>query len=196
MPMTIDSFSTLIHALTSIPLDELQGVQELMRTTTVRKGDYFIRVGEMPYRVGFIRKGLFQYHYTHENGTEFTKGFFDKGNVISAYSALLENRASYFSIQALEDAELETVEYTVFRELAASDPRWKQFEYTLLKRGYLVKEEREREFLLFDAEARYAAFQERYPGLEDRVKQRMIASYLGITPESLSRIRRKNKPLT
>jgi CRP-like cAMP-binding protein len=61
----------------------------------------------------------------------------------------------------------------------------------LLEKGYCTKEKREREFLLFDAEARYQSFLKSYPGLEKRVKQHQIASYLGITNVSLSRIRRK-----
>jgi hypothetical protein len=61
-----------------------------------------------------------------------------------------------------------------------------------LEKGYCIKEAREREFLLFDAKARYRSFLSTYPGLEKRVKQHLIASYLGITPVALSRVRKKN----
>lgn len=189
-------FPDLIHALTKIPLEELEEFATSLTIVELKKGERFVQAGQFPKRIGFIKKGLFRYFYTHPNGTEFTKAFFDQGTSISAYSALIEQRSSYFSIQALEDSVVETIDYVDILKLYETDPRWKQFEYALLRRGYLIKEEREREFLLFDAEARYATFQTRFPGLEARVRQHMIASYLGITPETLSRIRKKHKPLT
>lgn len=114
-----------------------------------------------------------------------------EGSFISSYSALVEDRESYFGIQALEDSELTVIPYAPWRELYESNPLWAQFLVPHIERAFIVKEERERELLLDDAESRYISFRRRYPGLEQRVKQYLIASYLGITPVALSRIRRK-----
>ena len=65
----------------------------------------------------------------------------------------------------------------------------------MIEKGFTTKEKRERELLLLDAESRYRIFLEEFPNLEKRVKQHMIASYLGITPERLSRIRKNMNAL-
>jgi len=68
---------------------------------------------------------------------------------------------------------------------------WNKFLIALLEKGYAIKEKRERELLLLDAESRYKIFREEFSILEPSIKQNTIASYIGITPIALSRIRRK-----
>ena len=85
---------------------------------------------------------------------------------------------------------IERVNYDALNLLFAEHPCWKDFLIKILSKAYLIKEDREREFLLFDAEQRYQSFQTRYPNLENLIKQHYVASYLGIAPESLNRIRK------
>jgi hypothetical protein len=70
-------------------------------------------------------------------------------------------------------------------------PCWNSFLVVQLQKALIMKEEREREFLMFDAEQRYRAFLQQFPNLEKRIKQHVVASYLRLAPESLSRIRKK-----
>jgi CRP-like cAMP-binding protein len=77
------------------------------------------------------------------------------------------------------------------RTLARQYPAWRTFGTRVLERLLVTKAEREYELLGLDAEERYRAFSERYPGLEARVAGKHIASYLGITPVHLSRLRRR-----
>ena len=91
---------------------------------------------------------------------------------------------------------IERVNYDALNRLFAEHPCWKDFLIKIISKAYLIRENREREFLLFDAEQRYQSFQKKYPNLESRIKQHYVASYLGIAPESLSRIRKKYKSLT
>ena len=135
--------------------------------------------------------GLFRYYYLTETGKEFTKGFFPETSFLSAYSALLRDRESYFSIEALEVSRIITIDYPAWKALLENSLPWHRFLLALIQRGYCVKEARERAFLLFDAQTRYQTFLNEYPGLENRIRQHYIASYLGITPVALSRIRRK-----
>jgi len=110
---------------------------------------------------------------------------------ISSYSAMISKTPSYFSIEAIENSEVLEIPYYRWQKLLDQNPNWKNLLIKLLEKGYATKERREREFLLLDAENRYRIFLEEYTNLESRVKQRMIASYLGITPIALSRIRKK-----
>ena len=73
-----------------------------------------------------------------------------------------------------------------------NDIRWYKFAFKLMESIYVMKELRERSFLLDDAATRYKEFQAYYADIEDQIKLYYVASYLGITPETLSRIRKKN----
>lgn len=90
-------------------------------------------------------------------------------------------------------SEILEFDYRRWMQIRENHPCWDRFLIKLLEKGYSTKEKRERELLHLDADERYAIFLEEYPTLESRVKQHMIASYLGITPESLSRIRKNRE---
>src|SRR5690606_25850396 len=105
--------------------------------------------------------------------------------------AMLHQQSSLFSIQALEESIILEINYMKWLELQKHNPFWDKFLISLLQKGYFVKEKRERELLLLDAETRYKIFKEEFPGMEEKIRIQIIASYLGIRPESLSRIRKK-----
>lgn len=189
-------FTDFIKSITTLPKKQEEKFINLISINRIEAGQNFIRAGQSPRTIGFVTEGLFRYYYTSKDGSEFTKGFFDRGTIISSYDAILENNPSHYTIEALEDATIEVVQYNKFRQLFSGDPCWNEFLVALLQKGYLAKVTRERELLLLDAEQRYRAFLKRYPNLQSRVKQHIIASYLGIAPESLSRIRKKIGLLT
>jgi len=190
------NFLNFINAIVPIPDAQKEKFDALISIKHFSRGGFYVKQGQYPNSIAFLTKGLFRYFYLSNNGEEFTKGFFTENTILSAYSALVEKRVSYFSIEALEDASVEIVDYLKLKKLMDEDPCWNQFLIVILERAFIIKETREREFLLFDAEERYKGFMERFPGLETRVKQHIIASYLGIAPESLSRIRKKMGLLT
>ena len=154
---------------------------------TIDSSDYFIKSGQPPTKIAFVYKGLFRYVYINNNGDEFTKAILSENNFISSYSAMVLNKPSYFSIEALEDSHLLEINWTDFNKLVESDVFWVKFLMKFLEKGYITKEKRERDLLLLDAEKRYKKFLTEFPGMEQRVKRGIIASYLGIK----SRIRRK-----
>lgn len=187
----MNSFKSLINSISSIPPEQEAQFDGIISTKEIAKWQNFISEGEFPKAIGLVRSGLFRYYYIDGKGEEFTKGFFPENTVLSSYSAILEKRPSYFTIQALEDSVVEVVDYYKMYQLFNREIWYKDFLIASIQKGFVVKETREREFLLLDAEERYLKFKERFPALESRVKQHIIASYVGITPESLSRIRKK-----
>lgn len=158
---------------------------------SIDSSNYFIKAGQIPKKIAFVFKGLFRYVYINNNGDEFTKAFLSENNFISSYSAMVLNKPSYFSIEALENSQLLEIYWSDFIKLTERDVFWVKFLMKFLEKGYITKEKRERDLLLLDAETRYKNFQTEFPGMEQRVKQGIIASNLGIKPETLSRIRRK-----
>lgn len=176
-----------------LPEKELEELSNICEHKIMDKGDYFIAAGQIPRKMAFVFKGLFRYVYSNENGNEFTKSIITENNFISSYSAMIHNSASYFSVEVLEEAEILEIDYLRWLEMKEKNSFWSVFLLQILEKAFCVKEKRERELLLLDAEKRYEIFVEEFPNLENRVSQQIIASYLGIQPESLSRIRRKFK---
>lgn len=175
---------TNIHSL----LEELEAQGEIR---VYDKRQEFVREGQVPNKLGLIKKGLFRYYYLTNEGKEFTKVFMKEGDIISSYSSMIAGEKSYYTIEAIEKSEVIQIPFQRWNELRSMDSKWDRLLIAMLERGYSVKEKREREFLLMDGENRYKAFLEDYPSLENRIKQHMIASYLGITPVALSRIRKR-----
>lgn len=174
-----------------LPPDRIREITEIGKKSCIEPGDNFIRAGEIPSKFGFVSSGLFRYLYISDKGQEFTKGIIREGNFISAYSAMITHTPSFFFVEALEKSEVLEISYHSWLKLKASDPFWTGFLLKFVEKGFIIKEKRERDLLLLDAETRYRNFLEEFPGMEKRIKQTIIASYLGIQPESLSRIRKK-----
>jgi len=184
-------FIAFITTLAKLNPDQIKEFRNLLSIKHLSKGEYFIQRGRSPKTIAFVSNGLFRYFYTTKEGKEFTKGFFETNSILSAYDAILENTTSNYTIEALEDSAIETVDYNNLKKFFNKHLDWNIFLVPLLQKGYLSKVRRERELLLMNAEDRYQGFLERYPTLSKRVNQHIIASFLGITPESLSRIRKR-----
>jgi len=192
----VSSFIKTLNSVVEFPEDQIEQVLSISKIKKINKDDCFIREGDKPRSFAYVYSGLFRYYYIDKKGNDFTKGFFLENSFITSYSALIQNRESYFTIEALEDAEVLETDYEKWRTLSEKELCWHKFLLALVEKGYCIKEAREREFLLFDAEERYKSFLNSYPGLDKRIKQHLIASYLGITPVALSRIRKKLDALT
>lgn len=171
-------------------------LEEMARPKTIAKGRHFLHAGDTPTQFGFILSGLFRYYYVDRKGHEFTKDFIPQGRFVISYSAMIQGRESFFAIQALEDSRVLVITYRDWQSLIGSHICWTRVVSVLIERAFMWKEKREKEFLLDDAETRYRTFLDEFPGLEKRVKQYLIASYLGITPVALSRTRKKLNLLT
>ena len=189
-------FIHTIKSYTDLPYEEEEKILRVLREKTLKKGAVFIKEGQIPRKFGFVIKGLFRYYYINDKGNECTKGFFPESTFLSSYSAMIQNRASYFTIEALEDSICWVIDYHQWQTLYRGHPCWSHLLVKLLEHAFCMKETRERELLLFDAEKRYKLFLQNYPGLTERVKQHIIASYLRITPVALSRLRKNMGLLT
>ncbi len=186
----LDLFS-ILQSVTDIPSQEMQRLRDVLYPMELKKNAVFLKAGEKSKLVGYIAKGLLRKYYIDANGKDFTKLFCLENDFVSSFAAFLERDESYFNIEALEDSVLLVIDFDGYSELLKSHSCWTTFFYEVLKRFYIIKERREGHLLLKDAESHYLQFLKDYPGLEKRVKQYHIASYLGILPVSLSRIRKK-----
>lgn len=174
-----------------LPDNKIDEFLSIGRIKSISTSDYFIKAGEVPYKIAFVGSGLFRYVYLNDRGDEFTKGIIVKNLFLSSYSAMILGKPSCFSIEALENSQVLEIIWKDFTQLLEKDHFWTKFLLRFVEKGYMIKEKRERDLLLLDAETRYKNFLTEFPGMDQRIKQGIIASYLGIKPETLSRIRRK-----
>lgn len=182
---------SFVKNIIDLPKPEENKLLAIIHITSIKKGTYYIQAEQIPKKFAFVSEGLFRYLYIDSSGNEYTKNFIPENNFLLAYSAMILNEPSKMFIEALEDATIYDIDYSDWLALKNDHPCWNLFLIKLLEKAFIIKENRERELLLLDAEHRYKIFKKEFPTLETRVKQHLIASYLGISPVSLSRIRKK-----
>lgn len=180
---------SVLKAIADVPENEWLKLSSVLRPMTIRKDNFFLRAGETPKYLGFNVSGLFRYYYVDFKGVEFTKFFVCDNDFVAPYVVLLSDQKSKVFIQAMEDSFLLIVDYLDYRKLLESHPCWQVITRILVERTLVDKEKREAELLMEDAKTRYLNFLEEFPELASRLKQYVIASYLGISPVTLSRIR-------
>jgi len=185
------SLYSKLQTMSDIPDEQWTIFQKLAEPMTVKKNSCFARQGEPSNSIAFCMNGLLRLYYTTANGTTFNKSFCSSGDFVASYRALLTSSPSYFSIEALMDSELLVIRYEHFQSLFTEHICWERLGRYIVEQLYIKKEQREYELLMLSAEERYRLFLERHSHMINDIPQYHIASFLGITPVALSRIKRK-----
>ncbi len=160
-------------------------------TKKIKKGDFLLREGEVCNGTYFVNKGLLRMYSIDKNGKEHVIQFAPERWLISDRSSqFFGDKSSYF-IDAVEETEVITLKNEFFKNLHEHFPATVENNDMLLHRHIRSLQNRINSLLSDTAEERYLAFIKMYPDLMLRVPQWMVASYLGITPESLSRVRKE-----
>lgn len=157
---------------------------------TVVKDEFLLREGEECKHVFFVEKGLLRQYYVDAGGKEHTIQFAPENWLISDRDSLFFHQGAQYFIQAVEASEVLMIEQTLILDLAKKDEGFHEFNHRLLHNHIRQLQKRIRLLLSATAEERYLDFTATYPDLMLRLPQTMVASYLGITPESLSRVRK------
>lgn len=184
----VERLRASLRALAGMPEAEVAPAVPLLRTVSVPRGGWFIRAGERA-PLGFVASGLVRCLDAGEDGREYTRCFFAEGDFLTPSSRWLEDPASPHAFQALEATQLLTLEAADARALLAQHPAWAAAWTRGMERAAWVEARRISELMLLDAEERYRRFRQQFGRLEPRLRQAHVASYLGISPVSLSRIR-------
>lgn len=184
--IALDGFTNL-----NFPIEELYKLENNTKIVKYCKDDYFVKANERSNVISFIQKGLFRIFITDKDGKEVTKNFLGDGYFMGALTSLYSGKESLTNIQALEDSILVEIKYDYLLILAEQNPIWQKLLRIAAEKKYLEKEMRESELLLCDAKTRYCHFANSHPHWIDRIKQHYIASYLGMSAETLSRIKGK-----
>lgn len=170
---------------------EMEKFTSLFSESHLKKNEYLAEEGEYSTKLAFITKGVMRAFYRNNNGNEYNKTFFTELNFVGAYSSLVTKQQNLINIQCLTDCTVLMADYGQVTNLYDGFPKIERLARILAEHFFVSKEKREIALVMLDASERYAIFQKTHPNLEHLIPQYHIASYLGITPTQLSRIRAK-----
>jgi CRP-like cAMP-binding protein len=192
-PDGLDPLFAAIEALRPLPPGGRDELRRITRPCRLAKGAFFLRAGEVPSLAAFMTTGWLRYSLAGEDGREYIRHFCGGNSFVADSAALAAGRPSEYSIQAIEDCSLLTFAYKDWIALGERRPAWLAIHGAILDRALDAAERRARSLVLDDAAKRYRLLLKEFPGIEDHVRQYDIASYLGINPVSLSRIRASSR---
>lgn len=180
-----------IEHLTPLSATSWERLKNLFVEKELKKDEYFITAGQIAKEIAFLESGILRAFYRNGEGTEYNKHFFVSPCFIGGYASLITGAPNQINQQALCACKILVADYSALKALYPSCQDIETLSRTLAERFFVHKEQREIEIVLLEADKRYQLFQQQFPGLEQQIPQYHIASYLGITPTQLSRIRRK-----
>lgn len=162
----------------------------LLTPRTLKKHQFLLKAGEVCSDIVFINRGCLRYYYLRD-GNEHIGQFFFEGAWVGEYYSFLTRQPSRQYIDALEDCELLTMRYDSLQKLYQDNVRFERFGRLIAERVVIGSQQRTASLLLDSPEERYLTLIRERPKVAERVALHHIAAYLGITPESLSRIRKR-----
>lgn len=185
---TLKTFLTSNTDLDQASVDELTAK---CKSQTVKKGDFLLRQGEICRHTFYVQQGLLRYYSIDDKGKEHLLQFAPESWFVSNRESVYFHQPSQYFIQALEESTITLIDEEFITALSLENKSFLQFNHKLLHNHIRQLQNRINLLLSATAEERYLQFVAIYPDLLLRVPQWMVASYLGITPESLSRVRKE-----
>jgi len=176
---------------TDLSEDQLQEIVDQIPVVSFNKGEILLHQGEIPTKCFFVLKGCVRQYAVDEDGKESTSNFFTEEQSVTIFNQHLEDKSSKYSLICLEDCVLVIGDLETEQDMYDSHPFLVEITRSMIEADMGTLHDDFAKFMSSTPEERYIALKEKRPGLVDRVPQHQLASYLGITPESLSRIKRR-----
>lgn len=169
--------------------EEKATFRKLLTIKEFDKDELLLEEGDVSTSVYFIVKGSVRMFYIDYCGKEHIKSFNFDGDFIAPYSSILTRSPSNHYIQCLSASQFIYFDYIEARKVLGDPVSWLKLELSLVQNEYMEKEKREYEFLILPARERYANFITQYKEYIHLIPEKYMASYLGINPSTLSRLK-------
>lgn len=179
------------YSLQSITEEQFALIKEAFKPKRLRRHQYFLQEGDVCRYMGFITRGAMRQYSVDANGHEHILRLGIENWWMGDYESFKMLTPSKYNVDAVEDTELLQISNDRIQELKAMIPALKRMIEVMDERSSIASQRRLHAAISYSAEERYTEMQSTYPALLRRFPQTMIASYLGITPETLSRIKRQ-----
>lgn len=186
-----DTFKKYILEKANVTEDDLLKIEEVCQFKKLRKRQYLLQEGDVWKYNAFIVKGCLRTFTVDDKGNEHILNFAIENWWTGDRESLQTGSPSAYNIDALEDSNVILISKSNFDQLCRDIPAFNDMVNAILQRSFVASQSRIHNFLSLNAEEKYQHFLEKYPQIALRVPQGMIASYLGITAETLSRVRKQ-----
>ena len=181
-----------LNSFTNVSDKNIESLLKISELKKVKAGTQLIKLGEVPTKAYMIMSGIIRCYLITESGKEFNKSFYLPVNVVGPLTSLIHSMPSIFVFEALIDSEIYEVDFIRFKDLCEKNLEVNLLYSSVLESIYTRYETRLLELISMEAKDRYLELKKKIPNVDDIIPQYHIASYLGITPVQLSRIRKKN----
>jgi len=186
-----DLLCTHIEKRVHLTDEEFEICSKFFVKKKLRKKQFLLNEGDVCKNLGFVNSGCLREYTIDNKGAEHIIQFAIEDWWVSDLNSFLAGSPSTYNIDALEDSEVLLLEKSARDKLLDSCPKMERFFRLLMEANHVAAQRRVSDSLSASAEERYLKFIKTYPKLFEQVPQNQIASYLGITPQSLSRIRKE-----
>ncbi len=188
-----DIFRKYINNHISVPVsdEEFEGIEKVFIPKKLRKKQYLLQEGDVCKYLSFIIKGAMRQYTVDEKGVEHIVRFGIENWWMADRESFTTGNPTAYNIDAIEDCELLTINNADWQRLPLQSPAYAEMNRQLEYRGYVAAQKRIHAAISLSAEERYTELSKANPEFLQRFSQSMIASYLGVSPETLSRIRKQ-----
>ena len=179
-----------LNAIISITHEEFEYCKTLFAPKRLRKKQFLLQNGNVCKYQAFVEQGMLRSYTIDDKGAEHIMQFSPEGWWVADLSSYITGETSPFNIEALEDSQLLLLTKPSWDELMQKIPKFEHYIRIIIQNHLIATQKRLMQSITETAEEKYLKFIEMYPQCLQRVPQHMMASYLGITKESLSRLRK------
>jgi CRP-like cAMP-binding protein len=188
----VETFAQYLKENSGLTSLELDAVEKVSTFKKVRKNQYLLEEGETSNFIGFVVKGSFRLFRVGEDGQEHIMRFAIESWWISDFGSFMNGQPSVCFIEAFEDSELILITKDNWESLLETMPNFKRMIDNLSAKNFEAHQNRIFSNISESAETRYENFVNQFPSIYNRIPLYMIASFLGLTRETLSRIRKQS----
>jgi CRP-like cAMP-binding protein len=192
MTNAFDIVSAYLRKFAQLSDKDIQLSQPFWKARKMKKGDFFNMQNMVCNDLGLVVKGIFRVYY-HDPANETDKNIFfcSENQFVVSFRSFVSRNACYYFIEAMEDSEIMFISYKDLNTLYETHINWGKFGRLLAESFFFIAQTRTEEFIFFSHEQRYLRLLALHPNIVERIQAYHIASYLGITNPSLSRIRKR-----
>jgi CRP/FNR family transcriptional regulator, anaerobic regulatory protein len=183
-----------VHSYFDVTGEDMSMIASLFKPAVLKKGEYYLKSGTSCDKLCFIQSGFLRMYASVED-KEVTQWVGSKGSFISDLASLTFGTPSRWNMQALTDTEIQSIHKREYNRIAEMVPKWPEIEKQFIVKCFIIMENRIFAHLSMPAEGRYSVFYNQNKELFNQVPLQYIASMLGMTPETFSRIRKKHNSL-
>jgi CRP-like cAMP-binding protein len=183
-------FQKLKEKYEFLKMEDLMELISICKFQNIPKNEHFIKAGDTTKKVGFIISGLIRFYHL-KDGEEYNIIFKKEFEMASSFESIILNQPSSYSFEVLEDTQMMVFDYNEMEEIFAKNHQLERFGRYFIQQELAQAVKIYEGHLFYSPEERYLKFIEKYPDLMNRVPLKHLSSFLGITPVSLSRIRKR-----